>query len=122
MSERWIGAKVRRREDARLVTGHGRYVADLALPGMLHVAVQRSPHAHARVVRVDAAEAVSTNLQRPLVDALCPTTIARRVRRSWVGLPNPGHLGQVNLLDEVEVGQTRNVLWQDLSTTDAFGQ
>jgi carbon-monoxide dehydrogenase large subunit len=54
MSERLFGARVRRREDARLVTGRGRYVADVALPGMLHVAVVRSPHAHARVVNVDA--------------------------------------------------------------------
>src|SRR5215470_695945 len=57
MSERLFGARVRRREDARLVTGHGRYVADVALPGLLHVAVHRSPHAHARILRVDAAEA-----------------------------------------------------------------
>src|SRR5205809_1128116 len=45
MSERLFGARVRRREDARLVTGRGRYVADVELPGMLHVAVHRSPHA-----------------------------------------------------------------------------
>src|SRR6266850_3102536 len=57
MSERLFGARVRRREDARLVTGRGRYVADVALPGLLHVAVHRSPHAHARIVRIDAAEA-----------------------------------------------------------------
>src|SRR6267142_4146548 len=57
MSERLFGARVRRREDARLVTGQGRYVADVALPGLLHVAVHRSPHAHARIVRIDAAEA-----------------------------------------------------------------
>ncbi|HET9488589.1 MAG TPA: xanthine dehydrogenase family protein molybdopterin-binding subunit [Methylomirabilota bacterium] len=57
MSERLFGASVRRREDARLVTGHGRYVADLTLPGMLHVAVHRSPQAHARVVKVDAQPA-----------------------------------------------------------------
>jgi CO/xanthine dehydrogenase Mo-binding subunit len=54
MSERLFGARVRRREDPRLVTGRGRYVADLALPGMLHIAVHRSPHAHARIVKVDA--------------------------------------------------------------------
>ena len=54
---RLFGASVRRREDVRLVTGRGRYVADVAVPGMLHVAVHRSPHAHARIVRVDADEA-----------------------------------------------------------------
>ena len=39
MAERLFGARVRRREDARLVTGRGRYVADVTHPGMLHVAV-----------------------------------------------------------------------------------
>src|SRR5437667_6087368 len=57
MGARLFGARVRRREDARLVTGRGRYVADVALPGLLHIAVHRSPHAHARIVRVDPDEA-----------------------------------------------------------------
>src|SRR5262245_36972673 len=54
MGERLFGASVRRREDERLVTGRGRYVGDVALPRLLHVAVLRSPHAHARLVRIDA--------------------------------------------------------------------
>src|SRR5215813_9732230 len=57
MGERLFGARVRRREDARLVTGRGRYVADVTHPGLLHVAVHRSPHAHARLVRVDPTQA-----------------------------------------------------------------
>src|SRR5262244_1514444 len=57
MGERLFGARVRRREDARLVTGRGRYVADVTHPGLLHVAVHRSPHAHARIVRVDPSQA-----------------------------------------------------------------
>src|SRR5947199_5549058 len=57
MGARLFGARVRRGEDARLVTGRGRYVADVALPGLLHIAVHRSPHAHARIVRVDPDEA-----------------------------------------------------------------
>jgi carbon-monoxide dehydrogenase large subunit len=73
MGERLLGAKVRRREDARLVTGHGRYVADVALPGMLHVAVHRSPHAHARLVAVDAGRA----RRRPgVVHVLVPAEVA----------------------------------------------
>jgi aerobic carbon-monoxide dehydrogenase large subunit len=52
MAERLFGARVRRLEDPRLITGRGRYVADIALPGLLHVAVLRSPHAHARLVAV----------------------------------------------------------------------
>jgi carbon-monoxide dehydrogenase large subunit len=52
-----IGAPVRRVEDARLLQGQGRYVADLALPRMLHVAFLRSPYAHARLVSVDTCPA-----------------------------------------------------------------
>src|SRR5215470_9048343 len=44
-----VGAKIHRREDPRLITGHGRYTDDLTRPGMLHMAVVRSPHAHARI-------------------------------------------------------------------------
>ena len=46
------------REDRRFVTGHGRYVADVAPPGTLHAGLVTSPHAHARIVSVDAAEAL----------------------------------------------------------------
>src|SRR5439155_5904875 len=52
-----IGASVPRVEDARFLAGHGRYLADLAFPGVLHVAFLRSPHAHARIGRVDLASA-----------------------------------------------------------------
>ena len=73
MGERLFGARVRRREDARLVTGRGRYVADVAHPGLLHVVVHRSPHAHARIVRVDPAEA----RRRPgVVHVLVPADVA----------------------------------------------
>ncbi len=52
-----IGQGVRRREDARFLTGRGRYVSDLPLEPALHVAIVRSPHAHARLAGVDAAAA-----------------------------------------------------------------
>jgi carbon-monoxide dehydrogenase large subunit len=52
-----IGARVPRLEDARFLTGQARYVADLARPGMLHAVVVRSPHAHARLRRLDAGPA-----------------------------------------------------------------
>jgi len=53
----WIGAGIRRKEDGRLLTGRGQYVDDVQLPDMLHLAVLRSPHAHARIRRVDLAAA-----------------------------------------------------------------
>ncbi len=52
-----LGAPLRRLEDPRLLTGGGRYAADLATPGALHAVFLRSPHAHARVLGVDAAAA-----------------------------------------------------------------
>ena len=52
-SERLIGRRLLRQEDPRLLTGRGAYVTDLALPGMLHMALLRSPHAHARIAHVD---------------------------------------------------------------------
>src|SRR5262245_21194155 len=57
MGAKYFGASVPRREDPRLLRGDGRFVDDVKLPGMLHAAFVRSPHAHARIagVRVDAA-------------------------------------------------------------------
>src|SRR5713226_10357694 len=52
-----IGRPARRREDLRFLTGRGCYVADLALDHAAHVAVVRSLHAHARILRVDASAA-----------------------------------------------------------------
>src|SRR5512145_2544831 len=57
---RYVGQSMKRFEDPRLVTGKGTFVGDLTLPDMLHAAVLRSQHAHARLRRVDivAARAV----------------------------------------------------------------
>ncbi|HLW48065.1 MAG TPA: xanthine dehydrogenase family protein molybdopterin-binding subunit [bacterium] len=53
----YVGAPLRRREDRRLLTGGSRFLDDIRLPGMVHAAVVRSPHAHARILRIDAAAA-----------------------------------------------------------------
>src|SRR5215467_13926994 len=53
----YVGQSVRRREDERLVQGVGCFAGDVKRPGMLHAAVLRSPHPHARIVRVDTAAA-----------------------------------------------------------------
>jgi carbon-monoxide dehydrogenase large subunit len=52
-----IGHSVRRKEDDRFIQGAGRYLDDIVLPGMLHMAILRSPVAHARLVSIDASEA-----------------------------------------------------------------
>jgi carbon-monoxide dehydrogenase large subunit len=53
-----FGKPVRRVEDARLVTGRGCFSDDVSLPGQAHVAFVRSPHAHARIVRIDGGAAL----------------------------------------------------------------
>jgi carbon-monoxide dehydrogenase large subunit len=55
---RLTGSSVRRVEDPRILTGRGRYVDDLVLPGMLHAAFVRSPWAHASLTSVDASAAL----------------------------------------------------------------
>ena len=57
---RYIGAKRRTKEDPRFVSGRGRYVADIALPGMKHVALVASPHASARIVSIDEKPALES--------------------------------------------------------------
>ncbi len=52
-----IGRALKRVEDPRFLTGGARYVGDISLPGMLHAAFLRSPHAHARILRLDASAA-----------------------------------------------------------------
>ena len=52
-----IGAKIHRREDPKLVTGHGSYVDDLRQVGMVYMSVVRSAQAHARVKSIDLTEA-----------------------------------------------------------------
>ena len=55
----WVGRPVPLKEDARLVAGRGRFVDDLGRPRMLHAAMLRSPHAHARIVAIDTREAAA---------------------------------------------------------------
>ncbi|MEW6582919.1 MAG: molybdopterin cofactor-binding domain-containing protein [Actinomycetota bacterium] len=55
---RAIGTRTLRKEDPELITGRSRYVDDIALPGMLWVAVVRSPYAHARINGIDVSRAL----------------------------------------------------------------
>lgn len=69
---RYFGAPVRRVEDAALITGKGRYVDDLPIPDVAHVAFVRSPHAHARLKSIDLSAA---KLARGVVDVLTWQTL-----------------------------------------------
>jgi carbon-monoxide dehydrogenase large subunit len=55
----WIGRAMPRREDARLLAGQGRFVADLAPPGCLHLAFLRSPYGAGRITLLDTADAAA---------------------------------------------------------------
>ena len=53
----YVGSAHKRVEDPRLITGNAKYLEDIQLPGMLHAAILRSPHAHANIVSVDTTAA-----------------------------------------------------------------
>lgn len=55
----WVGKSVLRREDERFLTGQGRYVDDMKLPGMAHAAILRSPSGHGRLIQIDASAALA---------------------------------------------------------------
>ena len=59
MSTRIFGSGIRRREDPRLITGSATYTDDITLPGMVHAAMLRSEHAHAKITRIDTSKAAS---------------------------------------------------------------
>jgi aerobic carbon-monoxide dehydrogenase large subunit len=53
----WLGRSIKRKEDDRFIQGRGNYVDDISLPGMLHMAILRSPFAHARIRSIDTSRA-----------------------------------------------------------------
>lgn len=57
MTTQYIGERVKRVEDPRLISGEGKYLDDIQLPGMVAAAILRSPYAHARIRRIDTSKA-----------------------------------------------------------------
>ncbi len=53
----WLGRSVRRKEDDRFIVGRGNYIEDIKLPRMLHMAILRSPYAHAKINSIDTSAA-----------------------------------------------------------------
>ncbi|MGA7672232.1 MAG: aerobic carbon-monoxide dehydrogenase large subunit, partial [Nitrolancea sp.] len=54
-----LGKRVKRKEDPRFIRGKGNYIDDITLPGMLYLDIVRSPHAHARIKKIDASKALA---------------------------------------------------------------
>jgi carbon-monoxide dehydrogenase large subunit len=69
-----------RKEDARFLRGQGNYVDDVVLPGMLHAAILRSPHAHARIVSIDTSAAEA----HPKVKAVITGTVLDSLKLAWM--------------------------------------
>src|SRR5258708_29092665 len=92
---KYVGQPLRRREDFKFVTGKGRYTDDLKAPGMLHMAVLRSPHAHANIKQVDLSAAKAAPGVRL---ALSGAGLARKIgsllpNRVIPGAEGPDRLG-----------------------------
>ena len=77
----YIGRSVPRPNAKRLLAGRGRYVTDIVLPRMLHVAYVRSPYAHARIVSIDAQAA----REMPGVKLVATGKDLARLCTPWVG-------------------------------------
>jgi carbon-monoxide dehydrogenase large subunit len=78
----YIGRSVPRPNLQRLTRGRGQYVSDVALPRMAHVAFVRSPHAHARIVKVATGAATKS----PGVIAVVTGAELAKVMTPWVGV------------------------------------
>src|SRR3979411_1667095 len=78
----YIGRSVPRPNLARLMQGRGQYVSDLTLPRMAHVAFARSPHAHARIKKIDAT---ATKKASGVIAVITGPELAK-VITPWVGV------------------------------------
>jgi carbon-monoxide dehydrogenase large subunit len=88
MGAKWFGAAVKRKEDPAFLTGKAQYIDDIDLPGTLHAAFVRSPHAHARVLSIDSEEAKrAPGVQAVLDFNDLPEDIRQTPLPLWV--PNP---------------------------------
>jgi carbon-monoxide dehydrogenase large subunit len=95
-----IGASPRRKEDAPLLLGRGRYLDDLRRTGTAHLGVVRSPHAHARVRRIDASQARATPGVTVFTAADLPE-VARGIPAAFGGAPSTRPYVQHVLAPEV---------------------
>lgn len=91
MAQTYIGAPIRREEDRRFLTGQGQFVDDVKLPNMLHAAILRSPHPHARILSIDATAALEMDgvagviTFQDIKDTVEPRPIPIRMR-TYVGI------------------------------------
>ena len=103
----YVGQRMRRREDPRFITGRGVYVDDIARPGTLHMAVVRSPEAHARIASIDTSAALERagivgvftgedlDVEGPLPMAWVPPGVEIKAPEHWpLARGKVGYVGQ----------------------------
>ena len=83
----YIGQHLPRKEDYRLLTGHGRYVDDVEIPGALHACFVRSPHASARILNIDA---LAAREMPGVVAVICGEDLAKWTTRHRMAPPIDG--------------------------------
>jgi carbon-monoxide dehydrogenase large subunit len=106
-----LGGVVRRREDPALIQGKGRYVDDVKLPGMLHVAFVRSPFAHATVTSIDGSKSSAMPGVRAIYTAADVAHLGDLVAQVPVGRARPLLASTVKHAGEavaMVVAETRN--------------
>ncbi|MBI3826358.1 MAG: molybdopterin-dependent oxidoreductase [Candidatus Rokubacteria bacterium] len=106
LTPRLMGAAVKRKEDPRLITGTSTYVTDVAVPGMLHVAFVRSPHAHARIRGIDATAALARAGVRAVITG-------RDLKGRCAPLPIAGAGGEGGAGAEASIGRKHYALSLD---------
>jgi carbon-monoxide dehydrogenase large subunit len=75
-----IGESIKRKEDARFLRGQGRYLDDFVLPNMAHMAILRSPHAHAKIKSIDTSAAGA----KPGVIAVVTGELMAQHKLAWM--------------------------------------
>ena len=96
---RLMGAEVKRKEDPRLITGTSTYVGDIHVPGLHYVAFVRSPHAHARIGRID----VSAAAKRP---GVVRVVVGQDIRSRCQPVPLGGPSAEGGGAGETSIGRT----------------
>ena len=76
----WLGKSVKRKEDDRFIAGRGNYIEDVQLPAMLHMAILRSPYAHAKILSIDTTAAMAV----PGVVAVVTGELLAQHKLAWM--------------------------------------
>jgi len=123
----YIGQPLRRREDYKFLTGKGRYVDDINLPGTLYLAILRSPHAHARITGIELSVARAIARVRLVLAGTDLNGKIGNIKPNWVipGTVVPDRpvmaLDKVRFVGEcvaLVVGETREAAYDALELID----